>query len=97
MSDKSSFTSIDFAAKQIAKLRRLKIQESVLFSSVKNIVSSLNQDIFTDFQKNSDHFESELKDTFIKIRNLLEDIKININSQKNIKNLGNYCLRYVML
>ncbi|CAK1584506.1 unnamed protein product [Parnassius mnemosyne] len=91
MNNKSGLASTDFATNAIAKLRRLKIQESVLNSSVHKVFSTPHEheEFRTTFKGNNElkQYLNTIKNSFIEIKNLLEDVKISTNSSETIGQL----------
>ncbi|KPJ05735.1 hypothetical protein RR46_02257 [Papilio xuthus] len=75
----------------LAKLRRLKIQENVLNTSINKSLSTLGLDDenFTSFKAMNEFkkYESSLQNTLIEIKNLLEDVKIATDTRGDIEKL----------
>lgn len=89
---KSSNPSNELDNITLAKLRRLKIQENILTSSVNKSLSKLglNVDDFTSFKATNEFkkYESSLQSNLIEIKNLLEDVKIATDARGDIEKLG---------
>lgn len=76
-----------------ARMRRLKIQESVLMANVKNSLVKC-----PDYKEYYEHgneltfkkFCVHLKNSFIEIKNLFEDIRIKTNLQDSLDKIGMY-------
>ncbi|XP_013137368.1 PREDICTED: coiled-coil domain-containing protein 112-like [Papilio polytes] len=88
---KSSNPSYELDNITLAKLRRLKIQENILTSSVNKSLSKLglNDDDFATFKATIEFkkYESSLQSNLIEIKNLLEDVKIATDARGDIEKL----------
>lgn len=77
------------------KLRRLKIEENVIFRSIRKTSEDFRDDNFCChefYSPEARSFFKNLKDSTIEIKKMFVDIKSHINSQCNLEIAGEYIL-----
>lgn len=78
------------------KLRRLRIQEALLLQSVQKSGRNIKEDV--EFCNSSSYREllKKVKDSYINIKNLYDEVKANTQSQELVADLGLYLNTYLL-